>query len=348
MSRTFSSKIVVFIILTCVVISCGIRPVPPVTPTLPMVTSTLSIVKNESCWETWRQTQSETAYDCAIKEYSRAVDQVPALAENHFRFGVLNWEGNDKKLGREEIINAVRLDILNENFIEYLFGQVIPPPVQVNIPDDLPLYTEQFDTSYLITQADNVRQFELKEAHTPSNVADGASAIQLDWQKPSMTWASLIFGFDPDIADREKALTGGFVSLGGLNRSNLGEYALTFWVKGEDIQVEDQYKNIDPYLRIKLQDQNLAVRESIGNQMVYTVAITDKWKKYSIPFDDFQYDRWWIHKAVCTSNVDYWECQKAALLQFDWSRIKQINFDIPYYSTSGRIFLDDIHIVRNR
>lgn len=330
------------------VASCGIKPVPQVTPTPQPATPTLSIVFDESCWETWQRTQSETAYNCAMEKYSLAIDQVPALAENHFRFGVLNWEQGDKELGREEIINAVRLDILNENFIEYLFGRVIPAPMQVILIEDLPLYTEQFDTFYLITQAENVQRFELREVHSPSNVADGASAIQLDWQKPGMAWASMIIGFDPEIAVRKKALAGELISLGGLNRSNLSEYALTFWVKGEDIQGEnpENFNILDNYLRIKLQDQNLAIRESIGNQMVYTVEITDKWKKHTIPFNHFQHDGWWIHDAVCASSVDYLECLNASLLQFDWSRVKQINFDIPYYSTSGKIFLDDIHIVR--
>lgn len=329
--------------LTCMIASCGVKPVPAITPQA--VTPTISLNEDASCWGEWRRTQSETAYDCALKEARLAIDQEPTLAENHFQFGVLNWEKGDKDLGREEIINAVRLDVLNKDFIEYLFGQVIPTPTQINIQDGQPLYTEQFDTFYLTAQAENVSKFELTEVHAPDNVMDGASAIQLDWQKPEMTWASLIIGFDQDIANREKALTGGLVSLGGLNRSNLGEYALTFWVKGEGIQVADQYKNNDPYLRIKLQDQNLAIRESIGNQVVFSAEVTSNWQQYTIPFDKFQLDRWWLHKAICTPQIDFFECQKSPLLQFDWSRVKQVNFDVPFYSTNGRIFLDDVRII---
>lgn len=342
------SKLALYCLLTCVVSACGIKPMPPETPAA--VTPTVPGPEDTSCWGQWRRTRSASAFNCALEEYARAVEQAPEVAENRFRLGVLNWEDGDKDLGRGEIINAVRLDLLNEAYIEYLFAQVIPPPKHVDIVDNLPLYTEQFDAPYFTAQSESVALFEATESHAPIHVAVGASAIRLEWLKPGSTWASLIMGFDEDIANREKALTGGLVSLGNLNSSNLKEYALTFWAKGEDIQGAPPYpqccKEPDRQLRIKLQDQNLAIRESIGNQMYYEATLTEEWKKYTIPLDDFYWDEWWIGSAVCPEEMYFWDCRDATLFYFDWSRVKQINFDVPFYSTSGKIFLDEIRLVR--
>jgi hypothetical protein len=339
-------KLTLFCALTFVLAACGVKPVPSSIPP-PVVSPTVPVAAEHSCWNEWQQMRSVSAFDCASNEYRLAIEQHPTNAENHFRLGVLNWEGGQKELGREEIINAIRLDILNTNYIEYLFGQVIPAPMQVDINGNLPLYTEQFDTPYFTAQGGNVTRFDMTEVHAPTNVADGATAIQLEWKKPKGSWASLIVGFDAEIANREKALEGGLISLGGLNRSNLDEYTLTFWAKGEGIQGSEWPDEgmVDMFLRIKLQDQNLAIRESIGNQLVYDLSLTEKWKKYTIPLNVFRLDAWWIHDAVCPQEISYLDCDAAKLFDFDWSRVKQINFDVPYYSTNGTIYLDEIRII---
>jgi len=346
-----------FCALTCALAACGVKPMPTSIPIpasiaastpLPVASPVNPFAVDENCWVEWSQTRSPSAFDCASNEYRLAVEQYPTVAENHFRLGVLNWEGGQKELGRDEVINAIRLDILNENYIEYLFGQVIPAPRYVDINDNFPFYTEQFDAPHFIAQDKNVTQFDMMEVHAPTNVAEGATAIQLKWKKPGSSWAGLIVGFDAEIANREKALEGGLISLGGLNLNNLDEFSLTFWAKAEGIQ-GSQYPEypeyIDKSLRIKLQDQNLAIRESIGNQLVYELSLTEKWEKYTIPLKDFRLDRWWIHNAVCTQQINYWDCDEANLFYFDWSRVKQVNFDIPFYSTSGTIFLDEIRII---
>jgi hypothetical protein len=367
-------KLWLFGALICILAACGESPtlaptaipIPPstTTPTLVPLQAATPTLKPESCWDEWKRTQSESALVCASETYRLAIEQYPNIAENHFRLGVLNWEGGQAELGREEILNAIELDVKNGEYVEYLYGKVIPPPVQINIQGELPIYTEQFDVPYFTVQGGDVSLFEVTEVHAPKNVAQGASAIRLEWKKNGnpwvwddnqfgwvaewrengSSWASLVIGFDKDIANQQKALEGGLASLGGLDPSNLDEYALTFWAKSEGIQGSEYPENgADVFLRIKLQDQNLAVRESIGNQKVSQVELKRKWEEYTIPLDKFVTDEW-VARTLCPTVP--WECESLDLLYFDWSRVKQINFDVPFYSTNGVIYLDDIRIIR--
>lgn len=325
------------------------QPTPTVTSSAvpaSAVPSLTPISKSISCWENWEATKAKDAFECALNKYLEDTEKNPSIAESHFRLGALYWENGYKILGREEIIKAIRLDILNESYLEYLYFQVIPVPEKIKVGDQILLYDDQFRVPYFAVHGDNVARFDVNESYVPANVAVGASSVQLEWQKNSGTWASLVFGFDPEIENRQKALEGGFISLGEIDQFNLDEYALAFRLKGKGVQGSPGvYPELKDTLSIKFQDQNLAIQESIGNQVFYEVTITDSWEEYSIPLSKFYFDEQWITDAVCPLELDFMTCKESSLFYFDWSRVKQINFDVPFYSTSGIIFLDEIKII---
>ena len=97
---------------------------------------------------------------------------------------------------------------------------------------------------------------------------------------------------------------------------------------------------------VKTQDQNLAIRDSIGNQIVMRVELKDDWQEYTVNLADLLPDDW-ITPSLCpqlSGTVDS-KCSNSILFNFDWSRVKQINFDMPFLSTEGTIYLDEIKII---
>ena len=162
----------------------------------------------------------------------QAIKINPTNAESHFRLGVLNWEMGESETthaaGREEVLNAINLDVSNKDYVEYLFAHILPQqPTYLQIKGGVDIYTDTFAMPYFTASSNQVSQPSIAEVHAPANVAKGTAAIKLTWNKASGTWASFIVGFDKDITNTQKALSGNLASLGGLDSSNLNKFAIT-------------------------------------------------------------------------------------------------------------------------
>ena len=188
------------------------------------------------------------------------------------------------------------------------------------------IYQDEWNAPHFEISQPNVdMQLEISQTHVPGTIYAGDSAVQIKWDKLRNAWVSLIIGFDERIADYELAITGGMQSL-DLDFASRNDYHLEFAVKeGAGIN-----QNEDTLMRVKLQDQNFILSHSIGNQMVCGIQLSEEWVIYSIPLGNFVPDR---------SITNQFE--------FDWTRIKQINFDVPYFGEgSGKIWLDNIQLVK--
>lgn len=185
---------------------------------------------------------------------------------------------------------------------------------------------------------DNTRMLLLPEDHPPevfvttdsNSVQSGTNALVLRWAFGPYNWMSLIFGVDQQISDKNRAED---ATLIGMNLTPPEDYVLHFFLKGN-------YGG--EVLNVKFQDQNVAIRESLGNQVGQQVEATPRWSEYCLPLSDFEIEKWIIDEYGTNPNT-----------VFDWMHVKQINFDPLIYGTEfgtvrdGVVFLDQIEIMKD-
>jgi hypothetical protein len=285
-------------------------------------------------------TQDNESLECASAAYQEAIalsdpEQMPNA---QFLLDKLMWQSGAKTSDvRERLLAYIRYNPGNEDAIEFFWSSILPQAKHYQGGDIIVIYQDGFQLPHA-TVSDPAASIEVSDTSVPGNLYQGknAPALKIKWGKEFRTWASLIVGFDERLPDREIAQAGELVSL-----PNLEEYRLEFMIKaarglnnwGEDI------------IRLKLQDQNLLVDQSIGNQLVCDIRITEDWVAYSIPLSLFVQDVWVSGKY----RIDLYTLQdQYDQPAFDPERLKQINFDVPYNARgAGVILMDDIQLVRS-
>ena len=213
----------------------------------------------------------------------------------------------------------------------------MPTPTYFDAGDSLVIYESGITLPYLIVSAPG-SSMKIRDTNVPGNLYMGknAPALEIDWVKDAETWDSLIIGFDEHLADKSVAQAGELISL-----ANPEDYRLEFVIKaGPGLHLWGE-----AFLRIKLQDQNLLISELIGNQLVCHIRVSEDWVAYSIPLTEFVQDTWVYEKSTLSSPA-VWGGHPT--LVFDWTRVKQINFDVPYHAHGQGLFMmDNIKLVRS-
>jgi tetratricopeptide (TPR) repeat protein len=201
------------------------------------------------------------------------------------------------------------------------------------------IFDEEFRVPGVMTAAQSPEdtityKISSEEAYT------GKYSLLVNWSKQNQHWASLILGFDPEIGNAQKAQAG---QMAVINLAPPSDYAIQFYAKG--------VSNYESFT-LKLQDQNLLIKESLGNQAVYIrdsplgtpipdgrfIIYGTDWHPFCLPLAAFDTDYW-------ITAVEYRSFTPKDK-QFDWSRVKQINIDSDFFLPEGAIYLDDIRIVR--
>jgi hypothetical protein len=338
------------LLLATILSACGSAPMltptlaPTSVPTPYITTAEGAFNLAEKCAQQWESTQKSEDLDCAKHYYQEAIqlsgDKDAQRPYRQFRFDRLLWlSGQEETQVREDILNFIRSNLGNQEATEFFFGTILPKPQPADVGATFVIYKDGWEAPHFAVAQSGV-QLQVSETYVPGNVYEGRSSLQLKWNKDSGTWASLVIGFDPNIADADRARAGAMLSL-TLDPRSKNDYRLEFAVKKEGPVVK--YPPQD-FMRIKLQDQNLIISESIGNQLVCHIDLTQEWTIYSIPLGEFGTDPWIIENYA---NRDPTLFRSRPSLDFDWSRVKQINFDVPYYASgNGTIWLDNIRLVR--
>jgi len=321
----------------------------PLDTPLPTLTLTQHLTADEAfkaaeeCAHQWENTQRSEDLDCAIYYYQEAIGLLDADDSQQtyyqFRFDRLLWiSGQEEVQARERILDFIRKNLDNGEAADFLFEEILPEPQSADIEEGFIIYEDEWMAPHFAISQYGA-QVEVGEAHTPGSVYKGDSSLQIKWNKSRDTWASLVIGFDPHIADVDVAGAGGMRSL-DLDRFSRDNYRLEFAVRGGPGM--DQWG--EKVMRIKLQDQNLIFREPIGNQMVCRILLAEEWTTYSIPLGGFVPDPWILEPYADETPTGF---GSRPWLEFDWTRVKQINFDVPYWASgSGILWLDNIQLVR--
>lgn len=318
-----------------------LTPRPTQTPTQRLAEEAFNTA--EECAHQWENTQKSDDLDCTIHYYQEAIDLLDdddiRRPYYQFRLDRLLWlSGQGEAEVRERILDFIRQNLDNEEAVEFFFREVLPEPQPADIGERFVIYKDEWKAPHF-TIAQYGAQLKVSETHVPGSVHEGQSSLQIKWDKKERTWASLVIGFDPRIADADLARAGAMHSL-DLDRFSTNDYRLEFAARGGS-GVNRWGEQI---MRIKLQDQNLIIREPIGNQMVCRIRLTEEWTTYSIPLGEFVPDPWILDPYVDGTQMGF---GSRPWLEFDWTRVKQINFDIPYWASgNGTLWLDNVQLVR--
>ncbi len=281
--------------------------------------------------------------ECASEAYQKVVDLAALEKKTYYQFLLdrLRWQSGQQDVEtRERILAFIRQNLqydFAKDAIEFYWSDILPEPEYYDARESLVIYESALNLPYLI-ESGTGGSLNIRDTNIPGNlyISKNAPALEIDWVKEAQIWDSLIIGFDERLADRSAAQAGELVSL-----ANPEAYRLEFVIKsGPGLHLWE-----DAYLRIKLQDQNLLVSELIGNQVVCHIRVSDDWVAYSLPLKDFVQDTW-IYEEFSAATPAIWTGNPT--LVFDWTRVKQINFDVPYNARGqGLILMDDIKLVRS-
>jgi hypothetical protein len=312
-------------------------------PTLQAPSLQADLNTAQVCEFEWKNTQNPDMLECALKTYQQVIAGADEERKPYIQylFDKLLWQsGQDKVEARERILEFIRHNLQNDiadDAVEFYWSEILPAPEPYDAGDRLVIYADGIKLPHIVAY-DPGASIKIRDTNVPGNLYQGknAPALEVDWVKNSEAWDSLIVGFDERLADKSVAQAGELISL-----ADPENYRLEFVVKADPgLSLWD-----DDFLRIKIQDQNLLVNESIGNQLVCSIQLTDDWVAYSIPLTEFSQDRWVIKKFADTA-PELWGGHPS--LVFDWSRVKQINFDVPYMAHGqGSFILDNIQLVRS-
>jgi tetratricopeptide (TPR) repeat protein len=209
------------------------------------------------------------------------------------------------------------------------------PPVQIVKS----IFDEEFGVPGVMTAAESPDD-KIKYKISSEEAYTGKYSLLVSWEKQYQHWASLILAFDPDIGNFQKAQAG---QMAVLNLAPPSDYAIQFFVKG--VAVYESFT-------LKFQDQNLLIKESLGNQAVYIrigpagkpipdgrfVILGTDWQEVCLPLAAFDTDTW--------IKDDKYRGFTPRDKQFDWSKVKQINIDSDFSNPTGAIYFDDIRIIR--
>ena len=272
-----------------------------------------------------------------------------------FKINQLKWvTGKQDALMKNEMLEFIRRNVDKTEAVDFFYNRMCLQPFRVKTDDPIILYSNKPGTNIITAVDPNLKSLlTVTETRVPAEVYNGRSALRVEWSKNSPSWASLIIGIDPNIADSNRAKNGLMNSL-DIDRSNADEHVLEFAIRG---QLHSNRKGsrsrrgrTSNWVYVKLQDQNLLFEESIGNQLVHEVRVSDDWKTHRIRFTDFKQDygiRNEYHKKYFRNTGYFRRLSNFKALEFDWTRVKQINFDIPYFSSgSGTLWIDNIIITR--
>jgi hypothetical protein len=262
--------------------------------------------------------------DCAIEHYRAAIGLFPSDWTYHYRLGEMLVQA-----GRPEY----RADALQAYFEALRLKPDEPGPYEgiralnetvqretVVIEDRYVIFDDNFRGSYMALPEGSPPFVTVTD--TLANVRVGTRALRYEWSKGGQEWSSLILGIDSNLGDLTRAQA---ASLTGIQISR-DDYALHFFIRSG---------SGDEYLTIKFQDQNMLIRESLGNQVVNGVVATTRWEEHCLPLNTFYVDGWIQSKYG-----------QAVNLAFDWANVKQVNLDAPYFATQGSVYLDQIEIIR--
>jgi len=317
-------------------------PMPVQKPTASHTTPQEAFDAAEECAGKWESEQESGDLDCATRYYQMAIDLTDDENQRsyyQFRLDRIVWSsGQREPRVRERILDFVRVNLDNKEAADFMFQEVLPMPQPANIGERFVIYEDEWNASHLVAAHPDA-YVDVSETSLPGNVYEGLKSLQIEWSnKLTDTWGSLIVGFDPHIDDIDRARASEMLSL-VLDYASMNEYRLEFAVKADPGVLKSE-----PFMRVKIQDQNPIVRESLGNQLVCHIRLTDEWAVYSIPLGEFITDLW-IIQFYADNSLEIFDRRPS--LAFDWSRIKQINFDIPFRAAgSGTILLDDVRLVR--
>ncbi len=214
-----------------------------------------------------------------------------------------------------------------------------------------PIFDEDFGIVKGALTLSQAPQDQISYDIVDNEAYSGKRSIRLQWHKNIQEWASLVLGFDA-LDDPLKAQNGQMASI---NLSPPSQYALQFFARrGRPVELNSFMLYRTDSITLKFQDQNVLIQQSTGNQAVYYWKEVSNggfipdgqlplpqtgWQEFCLPLDRFKTD-WWIDQNEQYKN--YSEAER----QFDWSNVKQINFDANFFSTDGAVYLDDIQIIR--
>lgn len=310
-------------------------------PQIQSIDAQISVAQD--CETRWINSQDPGMLECAREAYQEAVDLSDPDTKPYYQFLLdrLLWQSGKQDIeARERFLTFIRQNLQNDfakDAIEFYWTDIMPTPAYFDAGESLVIYESEITLPYMIVSGPG-SSMKIRDTNVPGNLYMGknAPALEIDWVKEAKTWDSLIIGFDERLADKSVAQAGELISL-----ANPEDYRLEFVIKaGPGLHLWD-----DDFLRIKLQDQNILISESIGNQLVCHIRVSDDWVAYSLPLTEFVQDRW-IYKNFEAASPAIWGGHPS--LVFDWARVKQINFDMPYNAHGqGLLMMDDIILVRS-
>ena len=273
----------------------------------------------------FKDNEREQARECAITNYKEAIRIFKKDWRYHFRLGetLIDYDRQqalDAYLtafelapsepgpadGVRRILNLVEAEVIQVGDGYDIFTAGVPYP-------NVFVSKESEDIELIVGTSDRY--------YFPSS--EDKRSLQIRWKKNNNQWASMIFGFDQQITDITRALE---ADMKRLDLSSPQNYALQFALLG----VEG-----GEGIRVKFQDQNILITESLGNQVVFSVVAETSWRLYCIPLSEFRNDPW-IQKNYQTNGM----------IEFNWTDVKQVNVDPLFESTSGTVYLDEVRIVR--
>ena len=280
-------------------------------------------------------------YSDAIKNYQLAKGIDPS---NEIVLPELN-----KAISQQATQTALYLPLLGEATptIENA-GKTSAPPTPLS-EAIYPIFDEEFGIIKGIATVSESSDDNIKFEIVNGEAYSGNRSLLITWNKDYRHWASLVLGFDSG-NDPKKAAAGQMTSI---NLLPPADFAIQFFAKrARPFQSMLGSTLMDGSITLKFQDQNVLIRESLGNQAVYIYnydannLIPDGrlrlaetgWQEFCLPLAKFDTDYW----IKDDKYANYPETDR----RFDWSNVKQINIDADWFSTDGAVYIDAIRIIR--
>jgi hypothetical protein len=213
-----------------------------------------------------------------------------------------------------------------------------------------PIFDEDFGIIGSVSTESGSEDDNIRYEIVDDEAYSGRYSLLIYWNKYPGNWASVILHFDAH-NDPARALAGQMASIDLFPPS---DYAIQFYAKRGEASIRDSQSPgtlMDKSITLKFQDQNLLIKQSVGNQAVYIYnydsghPIPDgrlklhdgDWQEFCLPLEKFNTDQW-----VKDVYVDFTEEDRL----LNWSNVKQINIDADYHSAEGAVYINAMRIIR--